>query len=92
MVHQLHELEDPGIFPVSFHPADMKPHDLHCDLGAFRNYSGVDESAFTEEELTEHIEKNHLKAFDSEAETTSVPMDLAKAEIPFSTRLALSRR
>ena len=61
-------MEDPGIFPVSLHPADIHPRDLHCDLGNFRNYSGVDQSEVTEIELQEQLDKGHLLAFDSEAE------------------------
>ena len=43
----------------------MLPEDLHCDHTTFRNYAGVEAHDITEDEMTNHIEKGHVAAFDS---------------------------
>ena len=57
---------DPGIFPPCSKPAEMQPQDIftkeHRD---FRNYPGVEEQQITDDELTAHLEKNHIAAFDT---------------------------
>ena len=59
---------DPGIFPTCSRPADVQPQDIHCDEQQFRNYPGVEENAITDAELSAHLEKGHIAAFDSYAE------------------------
>ena len=46
----------------------MQPQDLHCDEQQFQNYPGVEEQAITDAELTSHLEKGHIMAFDTYAE------------------------
>ena len=61
-------LIDPGIFPEVSRPADMQPQDLHCDEQQFQNYPAVEEQAITDTELTSHLDKGHIVAFDTYAE------------------------
>lgn len=61
-------LQDPGIFPPCSKPAEMEPLDLHCDMQTFQNYPGVEEQAITDAELTAHLGKGHIIAFDTKAE------------------------
>ena len=46
----------------------MQPQDLHCDEQQFRNYPGVEDQNITDAELTAHLEKGHMVAFDTYAE------------------------
>ena len=64
------QLVDPGIFLKCPRPADLQPQDLHCDGQQFRKYPGVEEQYITGVELTAHLAKGHLAAFDSYAELT----------------------
>ena len=58
-------LLDPGIFPTCHKPAEIEPQDLRCDEQQFCNYSGLEEQAITDIELSTHLEKGHLAAFDT---------------------------
>ena len=64
----LYPIVDPGIFPETSEPSENRPEDLHCDVGTFRNYAGVEDQDITEEELLAHLGKEHLIAFDTHAE------------------------
>ena len=48
--------------------ADLEPQDLHCDEQQFRNDLGVEGQDITYAELTAHLAKGHLAAFDTYAE------------------------
>ena len=65
-------LKDPGIFPQCHRPADLQPQDLHCDEQQFCNYSGVEEQDITDVELSAHLAKWHLCAFDTHAELAAL--------------------
>lgn len=58
---------DPGIFPTCHRPADLEPQDLRRGEQQFRSYPGVEEQDITDAELTAHLAKGHLAAFDSHA-------------------------
>ena len=58
-------LLDPGIFPTTDRPAELRPEQLHCDELQFRNYAGVEEQEITDSELQLHLEEEHLIAFDT---------------------------
>ena len=79
------QLIDPGIFPQCSRPADVQPEDLRCDKQQFRNYPGVEEQAITDAELSSHLEKGHIVAFDTYAELAQ----FADAEEPILNKLGL---
>ena len=43
----------------------MQPEDFHCDEHKFQNYAGVEEQETTDAELTAHLAKGHIMAFDT---------------------------
>ena len=43
----------------------MQPEDLHCDEQTFQNYAGVEEQEITDAELTAHLAKGHIMAFNT---------------------------
>ena len=57
--------KDPGIFPDVSAPADWMPDDLYCDEHAFKNYQEVEDHEATLKEMTTHLDKGHLSAFNS---------------------------
>ena len=59
------DLIDPGIFPACSRPAEVQPENLECNSRQFKNYPGVEENQITDAELASHLEKGHLKAFDT---------------------------
>ena len=61
----LHQPLDPGIFPDAAAPPQINPIELTCDVTTFRNYAGVEEHSTTEEEMQAHIDKHHLREFDT---------------------------
>jgi len=57
---------DPGIFPPCLKPAEMNPLDIFTKRHSeFRNYPGVEEQQITDDELSAHLAKDHIAAFDS---------------------------
>ena len=61
-------IKDPGIFPACPRPAELQPEDIYCDEQQFRNYPGVEEQEITDAELSAHLDKGHLCAFDTHKE------------------------
>ncbi len=58
-------VDSAGIFPDCSADAEQSLDTLSTDCDSFCNYSGVEEHAVTEAELTQHIEKGHIASFDS---------------------------
>ena len=52
-----------GVFPDSSDTPECKPDEITCDPATFTNYPGVEEQPVTEDEMTKHIDKEHVVAF-----------------------------
>jgi hypothetical protein len=61
----LSQPKDVGIFPDCAADAEQAIESLSTDWEGFTNYSGVEAHEVTEAELSQHICKGHIEAFDS---------------------------
>ena len=58
------------VFPDCSDTPECKPGEIACDPATFSNYPGVEEQPVTEEEMTKHIDKEHVVAFNTVKQLT----------------------